>query len=415
MGANVWSAHRVVNVDSTVNMNAKSSPWISAAQAVELLGVNKATLYAYVSRGRIRSEATTGKSRARRYAREDVERLRVRAEERRHPEKAAENALNWGLPTLESSITLISNDRLYYRGQDATDLARSSSVVEVASLIWAVPEAGESGPATMAEAALGKVVRSNAPFVSRAQMALAREAGNHSLGYDLRPRAVARTGWRILRMLTAVAANGHSGGSTIDSTLALAWGVPSAEGLLRSALILCADHELNASTFTARCVASAGGSPYGAVLAGLAALEGVKHGGTTARIESMWDSVHRSRRLRSALAERVRRGERIEGFGHPLYRSGDPRAKLLLEMLPRSRRAQFARMLSDEIQDLLGESPNVDFALVALARTLRLPAESALILFALGRTIGWIGHILEQYAVDAIIRPRAKYIGPRPD
>ena len=230
----------------------------------------------------------------------------------------------------------------------------------------------------------------------------------------MRPRAVAQTGWRILQALATVAANGSAREPTIDATLAKAWGVPAAAPLLRAALILCADHELNVSAFTARCVASAGASPYGVVIAGLAALEGVKHGGTTGRIEALWDSLRRTPDLRAALTERLRRGERIDGFGHPLYAGGDPRATQLLAMLPKSKNAAFARELTAAISTVLGEPPNVDFALVALAKALGLPNGTALTVFALGRTIGWIGHAIEQYGHDAIIRPRAKYVGEKP-
>ena len=109
---------------------------MTAAAAADALGVNRATLYAYVSRGLVRSQATAGSSRARGYAREDVERLRRRTEDRRDPDKAAARALQWGVPVLESSITLIDGRRLYYRGHDAVALAETRPVQEVASLIW---------------------------------------------------------------------------------------------------------------------------------------------------------------------------------------------------------------------------------------------------------------------------------------
>jgi citrate synthase len=150
------------------------------------------------------------------------------------------------------------------------------------------------------------------------------------------------------------------------------------------------------------------------VIAGLAALEGTKHGGTTTRIEASWDALRRTRDLPAAFAERLRRGEPVEGFGHPLYPQGDPRAAVLLEMLPRGKAAKFARELAGAAHTVLGEAPTVDFALVAVARTLGLPSGAALTLFAIGRTIGWIGHAIEQYEKDAIIRPRAKYIGELP-
>src|SRR2546430_1310759 len=100
------------------------STWLSAADAAKALGVNRATLYAYVSRGYIRSEARPGMPRERRYSSEDVERLKRRNEERRDPEKAAGRALQWGMPILESSITLIAGGRLYYRGPDVAGFGR---------------------------------------------------------------------------------------------------------------------------------------------------------------------------------------------------------------------------------------------------------------------------------------------------
>ena len=118
--------------------------------------------------------------------------------------------------------------------------------------------------------------------------------------------------------------------------------------------------------------------------------------------------------MRGALAERLRRGERIDGFGHPLYAGGDPRATLLLERLPKSKNTTFAHELTAATSAVLGEPPNVDFALVALAKALGLPNGTALAVFALGRTLGWIGHEIEQYGHDAIIRPRAKYVGEKP-
>src|SRR5215217_3130886 len=111
--------------------------WISAADATKLLDITPQTLYAYVSRGLIRSEAVPGQPRMRRYAREDVERLQRRGEERRDPSKAAARALQWGVPVLESSITLITEGKLYYRGKDVAELALTQSIMEVASLLWA--------------------------------------------------------------------------------------------------------------------------------------------------------------------------------------------------------------------------------------------------------------------------------------
>ena len=394
-------------------------PWLSAGEAARLLHVTRATLYAYVSRGYIRSQATAGPTRERHYSRDDVERLRRRVEERRDPGKAAERALRWGVPVLESAITAIDGIRLYYRGHDATLLARTRSVADVASLIWTGQF--DSRPADVAEpgAAAPTMPAAQRSFIARAHVLLAAEAARDPLAFDLRPLAVASTGWRILALLAHAATGAATAATSIDTQLARAWRAgPRGAEVIRQGLILCADHELNVSSFTARCVASAGSHPYAVVTAGLAALEGTRHGGTTARVESLLATLRRSSQGPIAIRERLRRGERIDGFGHPLYRDGDPRAMALLDLLrekyPRSPELAFVLGVARDAAAALRERPNLDFALGAATRVLRLPPDSGLTLFAIGRTIGWIGHAIEQYATGQLIRPRAKYVGVAP-
>src|SRR5678816_3871571 len=166
-----------------------STAWISAAEAARNLDVTRATLHAYVSRGFIRSEAGPGASRARRYSRDDVERLRRRAAERRDPDKVAAHALQWGMPVLESSITLIADDTLYYRGHDVVSLAHDASVEAVASLIWTGrlddrrPEFAPPAPSVPAPR--------STPFIIRAQAALALASAVDHQAFDLRSDAVA--------------------------------------------------------------------------------------------------------------------------------------------------------------------------------------------------------------------------------
>jgi len=406
-------------------MTTTPDSWVNAAEAARLLRISRPTLYAYVSRGFVRSEPSAGTSRARRYARDDIERLRRRAEERRDPNKVAEHAMQWGLPVLESSITLVDRGRLYYRGHDAVDLSRSRSVRDVASLIW-TGHFDTNLDATSTSNAAARVNRARRltplEFVARAQAMLAAQSLDDAAAYDLRPERVPATGWRILRGLVRLAAHralASSLAATTDEQLARAWRV-KARGvdIVRAALILCADHELNVSAFTARCIASSAANPYAVVIGGLSALAGARHGGMTIRVEAMLASLHRERRPRPALVERVRRGERIDGFGHPLYPDGDPRATALLAML-RSYEAKlperaFVERMAGLGTDLTGEHPNLDFALGAVSRILGLPRGSGLTLFAIGRTIGWIGQAIEQYATGQIIRPRAKYVGVTP-
>jgi citrate synthase len=408
----------IVNVDSWINVQAMSE-WMTAAEAARRLGISRATLYAYVSRGYLRSSPDPKHPRVRRYGREDVERLRGRAAERKDPAKAAERALHWGGPMLESAITLIAGDRLYYRGQDATALARTKSVEEVAALIWSGTPATGTFAATPLHVVSGRSAE-NLPFVSRAASILPLVAARDPLAYDLRPRAVAQSGWRILNLLTSVAVESSELAATIDETLQKRWAprLVAARDCIRAALILCADHELNVSAFVARCVASAGSNPYAVVTAAFSAVAGSKHGGITARIETMFDELLRARDFRAAMGERLRRGEPIYGFGHPLYPNGDPRAGALMaelrERLPKSKELAFAARVAEAGEELLDEKATIDFALVAMARVLKLPPGAPLALFALGRTIGWIGHAIEQYARDEILRPRARYVGRAP-
>jgi citrate synthase len=398
--------------------------WMTASAASNALDVSRPTLYAYVSRGQIRSERTPGAVRERRYWRQDVERLRRRAEERRDPGQAARGALQWGVPLLESSITLILNNALYYRGLDAIELSRVRSLEEVASLIWTgdFGTTFRSAPVAKAGPRTGVLRRGDdehLSFISRAQSMLATAGSRDTQAYDLRPEAVARTGWRILTRLTAAASRTRRAADTLEETLAEAWGMRRRDvDLLRSALILCADHELNVSAFTARCVASAGSTPYAVVIGALAAMQGVRHGGASIRTAAMLESLQRERNIRAALADRLRSGERIEGIGHPLYPDGDPRATALLDILVdrygRSAQCRFIMRTAAAAESVVGERPNIDFALASISRVLQLPSGAPLTIFALGRTIGWIGHAIEQYRTGHVIRPRAKYVGRVP-
>jgi citrate synthase len=396
-------------------MSANAPAWITAADAARLLGVTRPTLYAYVSRGFVRSQPVAGASRERLYAREDVARLRRRTEERKAPDKAAARALQWGMPILESAITLIDGERLYYRGLDAASLARAQALEDVAALIWTGRMDAAPDPLPVKIPA----VRADLAFVPRAQTLLVSAGARDPLAMDLRPARVVRVGFGLLRLMTTAAIGSSPGGANVHRALATKWRVRGrAVDLIRAALVLCADHELNVSAFTARCAASSGTHPYGVVVAALSAFEGPRHGGAGRRVESMLASMRDERSLSRAMTARVRRGDTVEGFGHPLYRDGDPRARLMLEMVdeafPASAERRFIRDVVRAAEDITGDRPNLDFGLAAVTRVLRLPEASPMALFAIGRTVGWIGQALEQYATGQLIRPRAKYVGVPP-
>src|SRR5829696_4396259 len=184
--------------------------YLSAGRAAEELGVSLATLYAYVSRGMVRSEAVEGKRRNRRYRAEDVRMLKERKRRRRDPEGVLEDALHWGTPVLESGITLIDGGKLYYRGRDVGTLAEESTIEGVAALIWTGEEAMApalfppeiSGPSLR----IRNLVESGAGLtpVEVFQVLLPVATAEDPAAYDLRPPAVACTGAGILRLMTHV-------------------------------------------------------------------------------------------------------------------------------------------------------------------------------------------------------------------
>jgi len=388
--------------------------YLNSTEATALLGVSRATLYAYVSRGLLHAHAADT-PRESRYLREEVEQLARQRGQGRKPREVAQAALNWGLPVLESSITLIEQGRLYYRGEDAVDWARAHTLEETAALLWQYP----------ADAAFAAHAVEAAPVLPDLQQRMAGQPCENTLlalftvasddaataAWQQSPERLAAGCGALLRLLAACLLGTAPDKTPIHLQCAQAWGL-DAQGadLVRMALVLCADHELNASGFTARCVASTGASLRAAVVGGLAALTGGRHGGTTARVEALWDELGEAQ-APARLRQRLARGETLPGFGHHLYPEGDVRAALLLEMLPRQGPAA---ALAAEVMALTGLAPSVDFALVALRRHLQLPAGSAFGLFALGRCAGWLAQALEQRATRQIIRPRAAYTGPRP-
>ena len=198
--------------------------------------------------------------------------------------------------------------------------------------------------------------------------------------------------------------------------IAKAWAPDNkhAADLIRRALVLLADHELNASTFTVRCAASTGLNLYDAIIAGLVALKGPKHGGA---------GVLASQLVRTLVDQRRgARHPRARGAGRTFCRlrprrlqAGDPRAHALLEALARAGAARkFTTEIPERIAEATGEFVNIDYALAVLVHTLRLPPGNELVLFAMARTVGWIAHASEQLRHGGLIRPRARYIGPAP-
>ena len=241
--------------------------YLTAREAATVLDVTRATLYAYASRGQLRSEPIPGQPRQRRYRREDIERLRERKAARRDPAVAAARGLHWGGPVLESGITLIHDGGLYYRGRDAVTLAESATVEQVAALLWEVEDT-ERGqlfeqPCALSPRDLSRLRTAAVDPLTLCQAALPIAAQVDLASYDLRSAAVRQTGARILRLLTSIVTR-RTSHEPVHQALQAAW-APRTKAIgtvIRTALVLCADHELNVSAFTARCAASAGATPW---------------------------------------------------------------------------------------------------------------------------------------------------------
>ena len=398
-----------------------SNPYLTAREAAAELNVSRATLYAYVSRGMIRSEPVEG-SRHRLYRADDVRAILARktAEfgHKSGSETIVATALTHDTPILDSAITLIADGDLYYRGRDATELTRSSSLESVARLLWQC----DDDPFASAAPDIG-AFSSPLTGIARCQALLPLAAAQDLRAYTLETGNVARTGADLLRLLCAGFTSKKPSIEPIHAQLSAHWAGPGQPGgnaakLIRAALVLCADHELNASTFTVRCVASTRATPYGAVMAGLSTLQGPRHGGQTARVAALFDEAANAESPLAAVAARLRRGERLPGFGHTLYPDGDPRCKLLRRLLSATLGSNKALTMAEELAAAAsantGLMPNVDFSLVMLQRSLDLPTIAPMGIFAIGRCAGWIAHAQEQYVRPELIRPRARYIGEQP-
>jgi len=374
--------------------------WIDAAEALRRLGVKPQTLYAYVSRGRIRATADAGDPRRGRYAAADVDSLTTRKARGRKAADVAADAIAWGEPVLQSAITTVAEGRLFYRGQDVATLAETATFEGVARLLRGID-------ASPRESRLRPVPSKGVTMRDRLFAALAMSAARDVPAWRQPPEVLANAGATLLDEVTdAVCGRVESG--PIHQRLGRAWGV-GAKGtdLVRRALVLLADHELNPSTFAARVAASTGASLAASALAGLSTLSGPRHGGAHEAVARLAAEAERVG-PKDAVAARLAFWTSTPGFGHPLYPDGDPRARALLDAFTPPSTYQ---ALSAAVADATGAHDNVDFALAAMTRSLALPPDAPFILFSVARCAGWVAHAMEQVSTGAIIRPRARYVG----
>ena len=415
--------------DQTEGLGERLGRTLSAEEAARRLGVQLPTLYAYVSRGRLRSRRRPG-SRRRRYLESEVEALRRQSRSGRSPTLAVGDALDWGMPVLETRLTEIGDHRFFYRGLDVLDLARRATVEEVAALLWT----GDLERAKdLFEGAMERAPQISKPtrgwlhpsaFMTRALLELAHvDRSGATLGVP-RPEVGARL---VRGLFAATCALRRRRRLTLAEVLQQSWckARPELEPLLRATLILCADHELNVSSFTARCIASSGASLYESVHGGLCALRGHRHGGHSDRAEALLREVEigverrapSAASIRRRLEARLARGETFPGFGQPLYPDGDPRFAALVELAeqvaPRSPVVRAVRQVAEVGRELDGRAATVDLGLAMVSSMCGRGVGGAWTLFALGRSVGWVAHALEEAERGKLIRPRARYVGQR--
>ncbi|WP_219118234.1 citrate synthase family protein [Janthinobacterium sp. UMAB-56] len=384
---------------------------LSAQDAARLLGVSLLTLYSYVSRGLLAS-VRNGVSRRKRYPQEEVLRLAARKHDAKRGGQAAVAAMHWGLPVLETQISHIAGGRLLYRGYDATALARHATLEAAASLLW---DDGASDYFQQDAPCLPQALSSapGATPLARATFAMAMLA---SAPANV-PASMLQGGHAVMRLLAAALLQTAPSTLPLHRQLAQAWQADADQTqLIRAALVLLADHELNASTFAVRCVASTGASLPASLGAGLAALSGNKHGGGSAAARRMLAQALAAPDARDSIANYYKTiAPEFAGFGHPLYPLGDPRAAYLLGTLstlaPGRPPLVAILALCTAAGELLDSKPNADLALAAMELAFDWPEGAGMAVFALARSAGWIAHAAEQAASAALIRPRARYVG----
>lgn len=401
-----------------------------------MLGIRRQTLYAYVSRGFVRSIGT-GHSRERHYAREDLERIQARSKAQSSPDALAASTLNLGHPVVPTSITEITPEGPRYRGRLALDLAKQGAAFEqVAELLWTGlwHETERPWNQVRAPAHLGAWLGQLPDSTGRQQllelfslvvMRLAMGRG------PLQDRLISGRPLDAARevIVSLVGCFGLLSGSgtyqhvkpdrSVAQALLEALGLPPSPedcALLNTTLVLLADHELSPGTFSARIAASSGSSMHSCIAAAIATSSGMEIGRRYDRLDTFLSQAPRGGDLLEKARAQLQHGQELPGFGHPLYPHGDPRATYLLGLVSvrKNKPAAVKGLLSlaEQLGTLHGLHPRHELAVLAVCKALKMPAGAPAALFVLSRVSGWVAHILEQRLTSTMIRPRARFVPP---
>ena len=376
---------------------------LTTDEAARRLGVKVPTLYAYVSRGLLESHRDPG-GRGSLFDLAEVEGLAARSRGGRQTATR--------LATITTGVTQLDQELgPRYRGRLATELAVTASFEEVADLLWQAEGGGDWSPPDLGPCPLTQTL-------DRMRWALVLCGATDPLRSDLRPIAVARAARRAAAALTDAVGPSPAGGDAgapIAARLAARLtgsGAPVPAAAVNAALVLMADHELATSTMAVRVAASVRSDPYDALLAGLATLAGPLHGGASQQAYELLVVAERDGAAR-ALNDVLREHGRLPGFGHSVYKSGDPRFDALLA-LAEPLLSEERRVLVREVVALAAAHDvplaNCDLALAALSWGTGMPPDTGRTIFAVARVAGWAAHYMEELTERPLrFRARAVY------
>lgn len=397
---------------------------LSTEQAARVLGVKPETIYAYVSRG-VLTKVTLPGRRGSWFPATTVESLRS---------SGPRNKLTGMAERIHTRITLQQDDRLYYRGIDAVELADSSTFEQVCALLWQAPPLPLPIPDPVDRAGLIAAMPRRMDMV---RTAISTLAGYAPVRGDLSPEAVTSAARQAIATAIAVLPpidpavapvrarrTDRATNDTVPAAERL-WPTVSAMParadrirLLDAAMILLADHELASATTAARVAASTRADLYGVLMAALGAMDSPAHGAAAGRarrllVQALADPA-------AVISEQLA-GDRLPaGFGQIIYRERDPRAEFLLEeitALPgvEPQLLRVAERLITEFDNRRGWFPNSDFALALLGQATQMVPDGGDVVFTISRLAGWTAHALEEYAEPRLrFRLQGLYVGERP-
>ncbi|MGW1339938.1 citrate/2-methylcitrate synthase [Kribbella sp. NPDC002412] len=375
--------------------------YLTTAEVARRLKVKPETIYAYVSRGLLTSVRARGR-RGSLFAAAEVERLASKSVEH-----------SGVVEQIETELTLLNDDELYYRGHSVRELATSRTVESVAHLLWTGELADQQPfPVTRASVQLARsamnVLPDSARLTDRLRVAVTALGAADPMRFDLTPQSVVLAAENLIGVLVAALPGPVVAERSLGARLwpklsrqpdrAEQAGQRPIDGarVLEAALVLLADHGLAVSTVAARVAASARANLYAVVSAGLGALDGQYHGAAPTLAYEFLEKAQRD--PLQALSDQLRSGEPVPGFGHRIYKDRDPRAEVLLDLLADHPIVETVKVLSARMPAF----PNSDLAVAAMMHAFEFRADAGDALFALARIVGWTAHALEEYAAPAL-------------